>query len=137
MSQVSPLIAYALRQVIGDSADTVVGAVERYFTDRGRALPQALHKADESAWQALAIALAGDTKGIRDEIRRFLNGKPFSFEGTPDEFRKVCLVELKQARKDGLLSAEQADARAVRLAAPVPAWYSEQRTDSQERISGQ
>jgi tetratricopeptide (TPR) repeat protein len=127
MSLVSPLIAYALRQVIGDSADKVVGAVERHFTDHGRALPRALHKANESAWQAIALALAGDgfldavkcffasgdAKGIRDDVRRFLDGKPFSFEGRPADFRRACLAELKQARKDGLLSAEQADARAV------------------------
>ncbi len=127
MVLVSPLIAFALRQVLGESADKVVEAVERHFTDRGRALPRALEKANDRAWQALAIALAGDgffdavkvffasgdARGIRDDVRRFLDGKPFAFEGTPADFRRACLAELKQARKDGLLSAEGADARAV------------------------
>jgi formylglycine-generating enzyme required for sulfatase activity/tRNA A-37 threonylcarbamoyl transferase component Bud32 len=127
MFLVSPLIAFALRQVLGDSGDKVAAAVERYFTDRGRALPRALDKANDRAWQALAIALAGDgffdavkvffasgdAKGIRDDVRRFLDGKPFAFEGTPADFRRACLAELKQARKDGLLSADHVDARAV------------------------
>jgi hypothetical protein len=86
MSLVSPLIAFALRQVIGDSADTVVGAVERYFTDRGRALPRALHKANESAWQAIALALAGD--GFFDAVSTSVGARspdhvPVADEGLP------------------------------------------------------
>jgi hypothetical protein len=122
MTLVSPLIAFALCQVLGESADKVVAAVEGYLADHRGTLPRALHKANERAWQAIAVALAGDgfcdavkvfcasgdAKAIRDDVRRFLDGKPFAFEGTPADFRRACLAELKQARKEGLLSAEQA-----------------------------
>ena len=88
MFLVSPLIAFALRQVLGDSADKIVAAIEGHFTDHRGTLPRALNQANERAWQALAIALAGDgffdalkvffasgdAKGIRDEGLGILGG---------------------------------------------------------------
>ena len=128
MGLMNHLIAYGLRQIIGESVDTVLDVVQRRFTDHSRALPAALARANDHAWQALAVALtgegwfdsikvffsaSGDEKGFRDEVRRLLEGKPVPFEGTAAAFRKVCLAELKQARKDKLLSADGLDANAV------------------------
>ena len=73
-----------------------------------------------SAWQALGIALAGDgfldqikvlfasgdNKGIREQVRLFLQFNPLSLEGSPGGFRKACLDELKRLRMSGLLSCQ-------------------------------
>src|SRR5579872_532819 len=89
VSLVTQLVGFGLRQVIGDHADNslqVVGLVERWFTDHSGKLPQALERAHERAWQALAVALAGDglldrlkvffasgdDKGVREQVRLFL-----------------------------------------------------------------
>ena len=80
--------------------------------DHSQTLPKALAKANNRAWQSLSIALAGDTfldkikvffasgddKGIREQVRLFLQDKNIGFEGTSADFRKQCLVELKMAR---------------------------------------
>ena len=60
MSLVHHLVAFGLRQVVGDPADKVVEFIDQRFTDHSRALPRALAEANDRAWQSLAIALAGD-----------------------------------------------------------------------------
>lgn len=121
MSLVSKLIGYGLRQVIGPAAAAEVARfVEQYVADNSQTLPKALAKANDRAWQALGIALAGDgfldqikvffasgtDKGIREQVRLFLQDNTIGFEGTPAGFRKKCLTELKLARQAGLLSAQ-------------------------------
>ena len=127
MNPVSHLIAFGLRQLIGDTADPIVQAVENRFTDHGKALPDALARANDQAWQALAVALAGDgwfdsikvffasgdAKGVREEVRRLLDGLPVPFAGTRAEFRQACLTDLKKARKAGALAADRLDVGAV------------------------
>lgn len=96
MHLVSHLVAYGLRQVIGESADKIIEAVERRFTDHSQALPKAIARANDRAWQALAVALAGDgwfdsikvfftasgdEKGLREEVRRLLEGSPSPSRG--------------------------------------------------------
>ena len=119
MSIVYKLMGYGLRQVIGDAADQVVGCVERLFTDHSQTLNKALTRANDRTWQALGIALAGDgffdqvkvffasgdDKGIREQVRLFLQSNAVQFEGCPAGFRKACLTELKTARQIGRLSA--------------------------------
>jgi hypothetical protein len=106
---VGPLIGFGLRQVVGVAAGDEVGEltgrvagaviqlVEQHFTDHSQALPKALARANDRAWQALGIALAGDgfldkvkvffasgdDKGIREQVRLFLQDKNVAFEGTP------------------------------------------------------
>ncbi len=121
MSLLTQLIGFGLRQVIGDSADTVtqvVEVVEQRFRDHSRTLPKALENAHQRAWQALGVALAGDglldrikvffasgdDKGVREQVQLFLKSNAVSFDGTPDAFRQACLDELKRLRKSGLLS---------------------------------
>jgi formylglycine-generating enzyme required for sulfatase activity/tetratricopeptide (TPR) repeat protein len=133
MSVVHHLVAYGLRQVIGESAEHVIETVQRRFSDHSRALPKALARANDRAWQALAVALAGDgwldslhvffasgeAKGFREQVRSFLEGKPLPFETTPAAYRKACLGELKQARKSNLLSADADSASVVEQAASL------------------
>jgi hypothetical protein len=131
------LVGFGLRQILGDAAGPILDAVEsanhilnivkQYFTDHSRALPRALAKANDHAWQALGVALAGDglldrvkvffasgdDKGVREQVSRFLAAKPFAYEGTPADFRRACLNELTRARKAGVLAADRLDARDV------------------------
>ena len=122
MSLVAKLIGFGFRQTLGadagHAAEIVVGAVEKHFADHSQTLPKALAKANNRAWQALSIALAGDgfldkikvffasgdDKGIREQVQLFLQDKNIGFEGTSADFRKQCLVELKTAKQAGLLT---------------------------------
>ncbi|MFO0877452.1 MAG: protein kinase [Gemmataceae bacterium] len=118
MSLVRSLIGYGLRQVIGPASEEVLGFVEQRFTDPSQALPRALARANERAWQALAIALAGDSlldqlrvffsagdeKAIRAHLRAFLEHCPLPGELSALPFRRLCLDELKQLRKSDELS---------------------------------
>jgi tRNA A-37 threonylcarbamoyl transferase component Bud32 len=102
--------------VAGEHAfDGVVKFLSERFTDQSQRLPQALHKANDSAWKALEVALAGESlwnwldkaehKAFRQHVRAFLDATPLA--GLPahgPEFRSVCLRELRAARKAGLLS---------------------------------
>ena len=109
MNVVGTLVAFGLRQVIGDTADQVVDyagqalpyarpvftAVKKCFTDHSQALPHALARANDRAWQAVGLALVGDglfdrvkdlfrdgdLKGVRDQIKAFLAATPTGLEG--------------------------------------------------------
>src|SRR5688572_20758526 len=120
MSLVGNLFGFGLRQAIGavagdeagesagKAAGSVIQLVEKHFTDHSQTLPKALAKANDRAWQALSIAIAGDgfldkikvffasgdDKGIREQVQLFLQDKNIGFEGTSAEFRKQCLTEL-------------------------------------------
>src|SRR5471032_45912 len=124
MSLVTQLAGFALRQVIGGYGDNVVevvGVVEQHFRDHSRTLPKALDHAHQRAWQALGVALAGDglldrvkvffasgdDKGVREQVQLFLDGNAVSFDGTPADFRRDCLDELKRLRKSGRLSTPE------------------------------
>ncbi len=124
MSPITRLVSFGLRQVIGDYADSAVqitAAVEQRFRDHSRTLPKALDQAHHRAWQALGVALAGDgmidrvkvffasgdDKGVREQVQLFLDGNAVSFDGTPADFRRDCLDELKRLRKSGRLSTPE------------------------------
>ncbi len=70
MSLVGNLIGFGLRQALGadaaSTAEKVVSVVEKHFTDHSQTLTTALARANDRAWQALNIALAGD--GSLDKI---------------------------------------------------------------------
>jgi hypothetical protein len=120
MQFVHQLISFGLRQVIGDGIENVVEAIQQRFRDHSQTLPKALGRAHDRAWQASAIALAGDgfidrvkvffasgdDKGIRQQVTAFLEGN-VAYSETPDEVRRLCLVELKRLRKSGLLGSQE------------------------------
>ncbi len=101
---------------VGEHAfDGVVKFLAERFTDQSQRLPRALHRANEGAWKALEVALAGESlwnwldkaehKAFRQQVRAFLDATPLA--GLPShgpEFRSVCLRELRAARKAGLLT---------------------------------
>ncbi len=112
-------------------AGKIIALVRRHFTDHSQTLPRALNHANERAWQALAVSLAGD--GLLDRIKSFFAGpapqavqaqvKAFlahnaaRYDTTPEKIRLACLSELHQARKKGLLSAMPATDDLARQAA--------------------
>jgi formylglycine-generating enzyme required for sulfatase activity len=123
MNPVISLACFAIRQVLGVEVGDVATAVERYCTDPSQALPRALAVANDKAWRALGVALAGDDlvarvkrlfsggedKGFREQVTRFLNSGRLGFEETPRKFRERCLAELNALRKSGVFSAARLD----------------------------
>ena len=115
------LLGFGLRQVIGEPGDRVAAVVVGHFTDHGATLSRALASANDRAWKALAVALAGEglldqigrlfssgiDRGVREQVRQFLEANPTLYSDTPQEFRRACLAELEQARRTGLLSADR------------------------------
>jgi tetratricopeptide (TPR) repeat protein len=134
MTVVGSLMAFGLRQVVGDCADQVVDytgqfvpyagpiftAVRKRLTDHGQALPAALFRANDRAWQAVGLALAGDglldrvmdvfrdgdLKGVRDQIKKFLDQTPTGMESASAGVRLKAAEEWRRLRKSGRLSAE-------------------------------
>jgi hypothetical protein len=141
MSIVQHLSALAVRQLLGGicrtagletgavAVETVVGLLVNRFTDHSQRLLAALQRANERAWRALEIALAGDSwwdrvkvslarredQAFRVQVSAFLQATPLA--GLPShgpEFRQMCLRELRAAHKQGLLAgALQPSALAV------------------------
>ncbi len=143
MAVATQLLAFRLRQVIDvppDLVENVIGAavdvaatagtagrvfalVRQRLTDHANTLPRALTAANDRAWQAVAVALAGrgfftsvkefftgrTPKALHEQVEAFLSQNADGFPGTSHEFRKTCLRELHQAQKAGLLAAGPAD----------------------------
>jgi formylglycine-generating enzyme required for sulfatase activity len=98
----------------------VFNTIRDRFADHSQALPRALERANDQAWQALAVALAGDgfleqarrffsggdVKGLRERVNHLLGRHAAFFDQTPQAFRRTCLAELEKARRSGLLSAK-------------------------------
>src|SRR4051812_4583003 len=113
MSLLCSLVAFSLRQVLGDGVENVIVEVTGLLRDHSQRLPQALRRAHDRAWRSLEVALAGDgmldrlkaafssgdDKGLSEQIRAFLQSNAAPFHGTPAEFRAACLDELKRLRK--------------------------------------
>jgi serine/threonine protein kinase len=114
----------ALSAVEVELGPVVEGIVER-FTDGGGLLEKALAGAGERAWRALEIALAGeglfgwldraDDRVFRGQVRDFLRTAPLPADQAED-FRKVCLRELRALRKDGHLGGSLQGEAAARRA---------------------
>ena len=121
---VATLIAFGLRQVIGGTpvvgtevSDYVASVVKERFADCPQALPKALTKANNSAWQSLAIALGsefvdqirvlfsdGRHNGICQQVETFRVGQA-GFGASPLILRSAR-SQLKQANSRGVLSAD-------------------------------
>src|SRR5262249_28903422 len=76
-------------------------------------LVRALRRANERAWQALEVALAGESlwnrldrpeeRAFRQQVRVFLDAMPLPLLTGKGEFRRLCLRDLRDARGQGLL----------------------------------
>src|SRR4051794_28011241 len=97
MSIALHLSSLALKQVVGGACaavgipgDAVIGFLQERFSDQSQRLPAALHAANEKAWKALEIALAGESlwerckaaaaraedRAFAQQVRAFLDAAP-------------------------------------------------------------
>ncbi|HYT90139.1 MAG TPA: serine/threonine-protein kinase [Gemmataceae bacterium] len=106
------------------SGEGVVAFLTQRFTDHSQRLPLALQKANDSAWKAIEVALAGeslwswlaksDQKAFREQVRAFLDATPLAnLPGHGPDFRTTCLKELRAARKAGRLLEGSLDPAAL------------------------
>jgi formylglycine-generating enzyme required for sulfatase activity len=143
MSAATQLLAFGLRQVIdappgvaedladmavhvaeaAGAAGKVIALVRQRLIDHSETLPAALARANDRAWQAVAVALAGrgfftpvkefftgrTPRVLHEQVEAFLAQNAGGFPGTSEEFRRTCLRELHQAGKAGLLAAGRPD----------------------------
>jgi uracil-DNA glycosylase family 4 len=100
------------------AVEGVVGFLVRRFTDHSQRLTEALRQSNERAWKALEVALAGDSlwdrcklvlasgedKAIRELVQPFLARCDLAMLHGREPYRRLCLAELRAARKDGLLA---------------------------------
>ena len=121
---VGQLVNGALSTVgLGGSGEAVVAFLAARFADHSGKLTAALEVANDRAWKAFEIALAGDSfwdrckvvlssgddKAFRGQVRSFLDAHAFS----ADAERSVCLQELRGARKIKLLAGGGLDPKAL------------------------
>lgn len=99
-----------------------LAAFQRWLSDPGSKLPQAIAQAGEQSWQALELALNGDT--LSGKLQQIVTAKRvyaiavqlehrLQHRGIP--FRRQCLAQLQQARRVGDLGAIQPQALANRF----------------------
>jgi tetratricopeptide (TPR) repeat protein len=122
MSIVLCLSTFAVRQLAGGACrmagtDDVVREAARFlserFVDHSQRLTRAVSLANDNAWKALEIALAGDSfwercksalargdeKAFAQQVRLFLDAAPLPELAGKTAFRHKCLEELRGARK--------------------------------------
>jgi serine/threonine protein kinase len=107
-------------EAVAQGGGALIGFLEQHFVDQSQHLTEALHKANEQAWKALEIALAGESwwercsrmlasgeqKAFRTHIQAFLDATPLGgLSNHGPEFRQECLRQLRAARKAKLLTA--------------------------------
>jgi serine/threonine protein kinase len=117
---VNTLCALAVRHYMGESADRVVAALLDHVDDHSLRVTRALHTANDRAWRALELALAGDSwwdrfkgklarredQALAQQIRAFLDANPLrEFAGQPGTQPQLCLRDLQAARQAGHLNA--------------------------------
>jgi hypothetical protein len=114
MSIIGLLSSFALRQVAGDvEGGNFSQMLGDRFSDGSQRLLSAVRRANENAWKALEISLAGESlwrcldrpedRAFRAQIRTFLDNIPLPILTERGEFRRDCLRELHDARRSGLL----------------------------------
>jgi len=113
MSILKLLSTCALSQIMGDSADNVLGMLGDRVGDRSRLIIGALQDASQKAWKAVEISLAGESlwskldsredKAFRQQIRNLLDNMQLPLLAVRKEFPQLCLQELRLARNQGLL----------------------------------
>ncbi len=120
------LLAFGLRYAFNVSADHFVSALEKRLADHSDTLPKALDRANDRAWEAVGLALAagswfdrlkdvlrdGDLKGVRDQIKAFLEQTPTGLELAPEGSRVAATKEwaaLRKAKKLASVTVMPAD----------------------------
>jgi serine/threonine protein kinase len=127
----------------GEAAIAVVGFLKERFTDHSQRLIVALQHANERAWRALELSLAGESllktvtaraedMAFARQVRAFLDATPLPEPTGKPEFRQHCLTELRAARKAGLLTGGVLQPKQLAEQAGAFARFS----DPQSRLEG-
>ena len=123
------LCTCALRRLGADGADQIIAMLSDHLSDQGQRLTKALGAANERAWKALEIALAGETlwnklnraedRAFRQQLAVYLQQMPLPELQDKQQFRKKCLQELRDARKKALLGGRLAPEELAQRAGPM------------------
>jgi WD40 repeat protein len=120
-------------QTVGLDGEAAVNALLQYCTDHSGRLTEALRRANERAWRALELALAGETfwerckllaaraddKAFGLQVRAFLDAAPLPEFVGKTRFRQAVLAELREARKARLLTGGTLEAQELARRAGV------------------
>lgn len=117
MKIVQCLCDLTVRHIAGEGVIALLGLVRAHVTDTSGRLERALRRSSDRAWKALEIALGGqsrwgkvlsrfvqdDVQEVSTQLRTFLDSFPLEELSQSTEGRELCLQELRDARKAGLL----------------------------------
>ena len=117
MPVVEHLCCFALKQFGGEGLEAIGKLLTDRYSDRGKLLLGALDRANRRAWRSLQIALTGesfwgritdraDDRGLRQQMRLFLDKMPLPEMTDKHPYYKQCLQDLKDALKKGTLLGE-------------------------------
>jgi serine/threonine protein kinase len=126
MSIFQALSSFAVRSVLGDGSENVVQSLGDRFGDGSQRLARALRHANERAWRALEVALAGESlwnrldavedKAFRQQVRVFLDAMLLPHLTGNNDYRRQCLRDLRDAWRKGLLIGHTVPEELARLA---------------------
>ncbi len=152
MSITANLIAFGVRSVyqlpIDLPIEDIVQAIEYRLTDHSQVFSKALAKANDRAWQSVGLALAGeglferikdvfrdgDLRGVRDQIKKFLDNTSTGLETAKPADRVKAAEEWHRLRKDKRLSAEDIPSGVVARRAAQLERYSDPARPGEPRI---
>ncbi len=123
------VLGVALGEQTAESAgkvfDGAVRFLHKHFSDHSQQLTEAVQRANDRAWRALEIALAGDSwwarikgtltpaedKGLARQVRAYLQVAPLPAVQGNEPVRQRCLQELRAAYKNKVLTSGSLDLR--------------------------
>ncbi len=114
-----PLIWVGLKAILDVPVDGLANWVKSRFTDHSAALPKTIAAANDRAWQAVGLAMAGDTllgrikglfrdgdmKAVQAQIRAFVTDADTGLDGQPAGLRARACDELNRLQRAGRLGA--------------------------------
>ncbi len=129
MSLLAPLVTFGVRVAFDLDSEAASRLILSCFGSGKPALPDALARANDRAWQAVGLALAGDGfldrikslwvgqdfKAVRDQLRQFLEQTLAGFQGPSAELRAHCLDEFQRLCKAGRLAFRELSRAPVSL----------------------
>jgi formylglycine-generating enzyme required for sulfatase activity len=126
MSAALKFFGHGLAQALGhESLQVVTDVLINHFTDSSLGIVKAIERAHDHAWQALIVALGGDSllerlgrllqpgdyRGFREAVRLLLDQTPLPSHASRESFRVACLGELRRLRASGRLGLNGASGR--------------------------